>query len=383
MNKKTSLFIIVLMFIYGSLLWPQADLVVQKVSIEPVKPVPGDVVKISVVITNPTFYDFKGTAKISIMLDDETVFEQEENGIASQSVKTYQTEIAPADGDHIIKAMIDSGSEMEMNAVNNIEELAFSVLTAADRTARETEAEKKDLPDLVCEEMIRPARADMVPDKTVIFYAMFTLYGKEKIPGPFPAEWIMDEKSVAKINLKNFPPDIKWKFGMKWPAKIGRHNLKANIDSDNLINEKNESNNSCELTFTVHPKTPEFEDQQPDGRIRRLSFQSDFEAIKDEPVYVEEVLIEPLSAEYAAGESRITYVIHNMSDTDYRNIQVTASLPGKSFHSFFIEELQQGERYEISFIERIKDGEINFIITLEKSEFEQKGFFILEEEKKN
>jgi hypothetical protein len=382
MAKKISLLIFAVMLSYGSLLWSQADIVVQKISIDPEKPVPGGVVKISAVITNPTFYDFKGKVKIAFILDDKTIFEQEEESIASQSVKTYQTETTPAEGDHVLKVTVDPGSEMEMNAVNNIEELNFSVLTEKDRIARESEAEKKDLPDLVCEEMIRPARADMIPDNIVIFYAVFTLYGKEKIPGPFAAEWIVNEKTLAKINVKNFPPDIKWKFGMKWAAKVGRHDLKAAIDSENIIKEKDDTNNTCELTFSVHPKTPEYEDRAPDGRVRRLSYQKDLEAITGEPVYIEEVLIEPVSEEGTSTESRITYVVHNISGRDYRNIQITASLPGKFIHSFFIDRLQPDERYKMSFIEKIRDGKINFNIALEESEFEQQGFFVPEEEKK-
>jgi subtilase family serine protease len=163
---------------------------------------------------------------------------------------------------------------------------------------------------------------------------------------------------------------------------VGRHDLKAAIDSENIIKEKDDTNNTCELTFSVHPKTPEYEDRAPDGRVRRLSYQKDLEAITGEPVYIEEVLIEPVSEEGTSTESRITYVVHNISGRDYRNIQITASLPGKFIHSFFIDRLQPDERYKMSFIEKIRDGKINFNIALEESEFEQQGFFVPEEEKK-
>jgi hypothetical protein len=384
MNKQLSLFFFAAMLLFGSLIRPQADIVIQKVSIDPEKPTPGDVIKITTIITNPTLYDFKGTLKIQIILDDKSIFEQEENGFSSQSVKTYQQEVAPTPGDHSIKVIADPGSEMELNALNNIEELYFSVLTADERKGREHEAEIKDLPDFVCEEMIRPAKADMIPGNTVIFYAIFTLYANEPIPGPLAATWVMDDKELAKINVRNFPPNIKWKFGMKWAAKTGRHDLKAAIDADNIIKEKNDdSNNTCELTFSVHPKSPDMEEGAPEGRIRKLGFQLNLDAIKDDPVYIEEVMIEPVSVEGEKDPNlqRITYVVHNRGDREYRNIQITASSPGKFFHSFYIERLPSGERYEMSFIENVGKGAIHFRINLEESTIEQKGFFFREGER--
>jgi hypothetical protein len=385
MNTKLLLFFFGAIFLFGSIIWPQADIVIQKVSIDPEKPIPGDVVKITAIITNPTLYDFKGTLKIQIILDDKPVFEQEENGFPSQSVKTYQQEVAPTPGDHSIKIIADPGSEMELDAINNIDELRFSVLTVDERKNREHEAEIKDLPDLVCEEMIRPAKVDMIPGNTVIFYAVFTLYGNEPIPGPFATTWVMDDKVLAKINVKNFPPNIKWKFGMKWAAKTGRHDLKASIDTDNIIKEKNDdSNNTCELTFSVHPKSPEFDERGPDSRIRKFGFQQNLDAIKDDPVYIEEVLIEPVSAEDEKDPNlqKITYVVYNGGTREYRNIQITASLPDKFFHSFYIERLPSGDRYEMSFIESVGKGTINFNITLEELTIEQQGFFIQEGEVK-
>lgn len=372
------------MLLFGSLIWPQADIVVQKVTIDPQNPAPGDVVKITAIVTNPTLADFKGKVKIQITLDEKTVFEIEENGFASQSVKTFQQDIAPTPGDHSVKVIADPGSEMELNALNNIEEIRFAVLTAEERTVREHEAEVKDLPDLVCEEMIRPSKADMIPGNKVIFYAVFTLYGKETIPGPFVTSWVMDDKEIAKLNIKNFPPNIKWKFGMKWEAKTGRHDLKAIIDTDNIIKEKNDdTNNTCDLTFTVFPKTPEMEDRTPEGRLRRFGFQQDLEALKDDPVYIEEVLIEPLppQGENEPGLQKITYVVYNHSHQDYRNIQVTASSPDKFFHAFYIDMLKAGERYEMSFIDSVGKGTIDFDINLEKSTIKQQGSFYYKDEK--
>lgn len=380
-TKKTVFMIVAASILCCGFLSAQADLVVQKISIEPEKPVPGDIVKITAIITNPTLNNFDGKLKITLFLDDKAVLEQEENGFPSQAVKTYTIDTAPAAGDHTIKVVIDTGSEMELNSLNNIDDLYFSVLTETERQTREDEIAKKDLPDLVCEEMIRPSKADMIPDNAVIFYAVFTLYGKEKIAGPMAAEWMMDEKSLAKINLKNFPPDIKWKFGMKWAAKVGRHSLKASIDSENVINEKIENNNTCELTFSVHPKTPEFEDQSPENRVRRLSYQPNLDIPIKEPIYIEEVLIEPVNIEGEIGQSRITYVVHNTSSKEYRNIQITAYETAIFAHSFFIESLKAGERYEIFFVDKVSKGEIKFSIQIDQSSWDQQGLLIFKEVK--
>jgi len=378
MKYKTLIYVLGIIVCMSMITFAQADLAVKNLVIDPEKPKPGETVTATTTITNPTDFDFKGKFNIKFYLNDEVIFEEDENGLSAGGVKTYQTEFKPDKGENSIKVILDSGEEIEMNALNNVEEHTFLVLSEEEREKIPDEKEYIKLPDLACLEMLHPDKADLRPERIVVIYAIFQNYGNVVVRDQFEAAWVLNDEVLGKSKVKNFPPNLQWKFGLKWKTKKGRHNLKAVIDQTDVIKEKEEENNACEFTFTVYPEDKNPLLQRPRSGFSNFSYREGLADLEGKPVYVENVLIEPVVIEGEINQymHKITYVVHNRSNKTYKDISITVYSPDSFIHTFYIEKLSPDERYQIYFFDRVNKGKLEFKIDLEESYFEYDGLLI-------
>ncbi|MBN2135875.1 MAG: hypothetical protein JW737_09105 [Acidobacteria bacterium] len=386
--RNFRLFVILTIFftLISAYSFAQADLSIQNIVLNPEKPEPGDEVQIFAYITNNTQFEFKGTYKISFYIDDVLAYEEESEDLGVKGLKVFSFSKEFEKGLYTLKVVLDGGDNIEASALNNIEEFKFYVVDEDERDKLPKQLTPVEETDLACIETTRPSKADLIPENVVIFFAVFQNQGKEKIRNSFYAAWVLDEKTVARASAKNLPPNLRWKFGLKWEVAVGKHNLTAIVDEQNAIMERDEKNNECKIEFSVHPKTDQTVPSEmfPDRRTRPFNYTNMTTELGSRQVIIDEIDIEPLVVE---GETipdmfTITYVVKNNSEIELSDIAVTAIAEEMFAHSFFINKIAPAGEYRISFVDKAESGKIDFYIETPDSVVEQTGIIDSDKDKK-
>jgi hypothetical protein len=350
------------------------------ISFDPEKPEPGSEVTISITIVNLNAFAFEPVFKVKLYIDDDPSGEESVEGIKAKGIKIVSFKVKLETGKYQIKAVIDPGIEMEKNAFNNIEVAQIIVVASEDREELEKIEDLSQYPDLICLDIIKPSQFTLVPEETVVFYALFRNLWDEKVEGPFHASWTMNEKVVARIRIKNFPPRINWKFGMLWNVKNGKYRIKAIIDDKNVIKEKDDkNNNTCKTYISIRPRTNIPIKRNEERIYKRFSYSGIEEDIGVSNVSLESIKIEAIeSPEAGEGLYRISYSITNRSSEEVKDISVTLTAAEHYIHSFYIKSLTPGEVYKIPFIDKIAECALNISIDFDGKTLEHKGSINLE-----
>ncbi len=368
--------ILAFMVILTPMLYAQADLQISKLMISPEEPVPGEELVVSVTIINKTEYSFPSVIKVSCLVDDKTVEEKELPEFAARGVKNIEFKLKPERGKHQIKIIVDPGAEPETDPLNNIEETEIIVIEKEAREEFIKLQEIKDLPDLICLQLIKPTKALLVPDNEVVFFALFRNLGDKKIDGPFHASWSINDKLAARAVVSNFPPKVNWKFGLQWKTKKGKFDIKAVIDDEDVIREKDDkNNNTCLATVSVHPKMEMQVPRRPNDSIRGFAYDSIDSSEIGGAIVVEKVDVQPvmLQGEQVEGLWEITYHVKNITDTDIHQIGVTVFADDLYIHSYYIDELRAGASNTFSFIDKVSETELEFTFSYENRMENSKG----------
>ena len=223
-------------------LLPYPDLIPASIEVTPPEPVAEETCKVKVTVKNIGLVD-AGRFDATLYANNIKIQTLPVESLAVNKAVTLSFSWTPPEpGTYTLKVTVDPEDLVdESNETNNEISISVSVKT-------------KPLPDLTVEFTDLPEK--FVAGTEYEVKVLIRNVG-EADAGSFNVELKANESSIEKVTVEGLAAGSSTTITFKWkPEEAGTYMLKATVDTENLIEEKDETNNAATVSVTVTAPVP-------------------------------------------------------------------------------------------------------------------------------